>query len=256
MRRDLEVVSAHRERAVIVVGDLVLKVAADAAQLDREVSAMAVAASAGVPVPEVRWRQAEALGLALVPGRALGALGEACDSSPEAWAAAGAMLRRLHDRAAPSAWDAHSLGDLRVRASAEVRWIVDRGIAPAAVVDRVGALVAATVRPFSAVFTHGDPQPAHVFVDDHDAVVGVIDWADAGRGDPLSDLAILTVGFEERLADVVRGYGDPMVEADLDVIRGHWAARRLRSVRWMIEHGFDATGDVAALLLMAGEVSA
>ena len=76
-------------------------------------------------------------------------------------------------------------------------------------------------------------------------MVGVIDWADACQGDALFDLAVLTVGFEERLEDVLRGYGDDGV--DRDVIRGWWAYRRLASVPWMVEHGFDASGDIAVL---------
>jgi aminoglycoside phosphotransferase (APT) family kinase protein len=38
------------------------------------------------------------------------------------------------------------------------------------------------------VFTHGDLQVAHVFVDG-DQITGVVDWSEAGRGDALYDLA-------------------------------------------------------------------
>jgi hypothetical protein len=60
----------------------------------------------------------------------------------------------------------------------------------------------------------------------------------------LFDLAILTVGHEERLDDVIAGYGAPV---DVAGIRGWWALRRLTSIRWMIEHGFNADGDLTAL---------
>ena len=43
-----------------------------------------------------------------------------------------------------------------------------------------------------------------------------VDWSEAGRGDALYDLAILTLGHEEHLGDVVAGYG---TDVDLDVIR-------------------------------------
>lgn len=36
-------------------------------------------------------------------------------------------------------------------------------------------------------------------------------------------------------------------DVDRNVIRGWWALRRLASVRWMVEHGFDAGGDIATL---------
>jgi aminoglycoside phosphotransferase (APT) family kinase protein len=100
------------------------------------------------------------------------------------------------------------------------------------------------------VFAHGDFQAAHVFVQG-DAVTGIIDWADSCQGDPLYDLAVLTVGHEERLADVLDGYGRDF-HPDEDVIRGWWAFRRLAAVPWMVEHGYDAGGDVEALRRTVG----
>jgi aminoglycoside phosphotransferase (APT) family kinase protein len=64
----------------------------------------------------------------------------------------------------------------------------------------------------------------------------VIDWSEAGPGDALYDLAILTLGHEEHLGDVVAGYG---THVDLDVIRAWWSRRSLVAARWLIEHGFD-----------------
>ena len=75
------------------------------------------------------------------------------------------------------------------------------------------------------MFTHGDLQVAHVFVDG-DEVTGVIDWSEAGQGDALFDLAILTLGHQEHLGDVVAGYG---TDVDLDVIRAWWSLRSLTS---------------------------
>ncbi len=85
------------------------------------------------------------------------------------------------------------------------------------------------LRPWTPVFTHGDLQVAHVFVDD-DEVTGVVDWSDACQGDGLFDLAILTLGHEEHLDDVVAGYG---ADVDLDVIRAWWSLRSLLAVRWL-----------------------
>lgn len=74
-------------------------------------------------------------------------------------------------------------------------WLLDHEIAPRALVDaRAGfahdVLDERTVPP---VFTHGDYQAAHVYVVNAE-VVSVIDWGDTGVGDPLYDLATLTVG--------------------------------------------------------------
>jgi aminoglycoside phosphotransferase (APT) family kinase protein len=83
------------------------------------------------------------------------------------------------------------------------------------VVTRNRRVAEAALRPWTPVFTHGDLQVAHVFVDG-DEVTGVVDWSEACEGDALFDLAILTLGHEEHLGDVVAGYG---TDVDLDVIR-------------------------------------
>lgn len=247
MHDALEVLSAHQERAVLRTGDLVLKVAADPSQLDVEVEAMALASAGGVPVPAVRWRQPEVLAMSRIGGRPLGAVGSIDDAPVAAWEAAGSMARRLHGLAVPP-WVGWGADDFLAHADACSRWLVDTGVVPIDVVDRVRAMAEPVSAPFVPVFTHGDLQPAHVFVDGPE-VVGLIDWSDAGQGDPRFDLAVLTVGFTERLDDVLVGYGDP--SADRDVVRGYWAIRRLGGVRWMLEHGFDASGDIDALRMMA-----
>ncbi|MFV2012520.1 MULTISPECIES: phosphotransferase [unclassified Micromonospora] len=99
----------------------------------------------------------------------------------------------------------------------------------------LGRLGGAALRPWTPVFTHGDLQAAHVFVDG-DEVTGMLDWSEAGRGDALFDLATLTLGHRERLGDVLAGYG---TDVDVDVIRAWWAVRSLLTIRWLVEHGFD-----------------
>jgi aminoglycoside phosphotransferase (APT) family kinase protein len=49
------------------------------------------------------------------------------------------------------------------------------------------------------VFTHGDLQITHVFVD-RDEVTGVLDWSEAGQGDALYNLAVLTLDTRNALA--------------------------------------------------------
>jgi hypothetical protein len=46
----------------------------------------------------------------------------------------------------------------------------------------------------------------------------------------------LTLGHEERLGEVLAGYG---TDVDVEVIRGWWSVRSLTVARWLIEHGFD-----------------
>jgi aminoglycoside phosphotransferase (APT) family kinase protein len=228
---EVEVVVAHNERATLRVGDVFLKIDGDQANTDVEVEAMALAP---VPTPEVLWRQPPVLALAAVRGMALGRLGEPSAASPAAWAAAGAAVRRLHDAPRPP-WPGKSLDEIASRLDRECEWLVTNGVLPADLVTRNRQVAAAALRPWTPVFAHGDLQLAHVFVAG-DEVTGVIDWSDAGPGDALYDLAILTLGHEERLADVMAGYG---TDVDLDVIRGWWSWRCLVAVRWLAEHGFE-----------------
>ena len=92
-------------------------------------------------------------------------------------------------------------------------------------------------------FHAGDLQVGPVFAEG-DEVTGIIDWPDACQGDALFDLAILTLGHEEHLDDVVAGYG---TDVDLDVIRAWWPLRSLLAIRWLVEHGFDPSPEIALL---------
>ena len=227
----VEVVVAHSERATLRVGGVFLKIDADQGRTDREVAAMGIAP---VPTPDVLWRKPPVLALAELRGMALGRLGEPSPASPAAWAAAGAAVRRLHEAPLPP-WPGPRLDEIASHLDGECERLVTTGVLPAGLVTRNRRIAEAALRPWKPVFTHGDLQITHVFVDG-DEVTGVIDWSEAAQGDALYDLAILTLGHEERLGDVVAGYG---IDVDLDVIRAWWSLRSLRAARWLIEHGFD-----------------
>ena len=231
---EVTVVVAHSERATLRVGDMFLKVDADPARIAVEVEAMSLAP---VPTPEVLWHKPQVLALAALPGAPLGRLGGPSTGSPAAWAAAGAALRRLHDAPLPrrvGRAGRHPV-DLAAELDAECASLVADGVLPADLVTRNRRVARAALRPWTPAFTHGDLQIAHVFVED-DTVTGIIDWSEAGRGDALHDLATFTLGHEDRLDDVLAGYG---AAVDLDVIRGWWSLRSLLVVRWLTEHGFD-----------------
>jgi aminoglycoside phosphotransferase (APT) family kinase protein len=232
---EVEVVVAHNERATLRVGDTFLKIDADQTRTDVEVEAMALAP---IPTPDVLWRKPPVLALAALPGQALGRLGQPSSAPPAAWAAAGAAVRLLHDAPLPP-WPGTSIGKIAEHLDDECQWLVTSGTLPADLVTRNRRVAEAALQPRTAVFTHGDLQAAHVFVDG-DQLTGVIDWSDAARGDALFDLAILTFGHEEHLADVVAGYGTGYgTGVDLGVIRAWWSVRSLQAIRWLIEHGFD-----------------
>jgi aminoglycoside phosphotransferase (APT) family kinase protein len=228
---EVKVVVAHSERATLRVGDVFLKVDADQARIDVEVEAMALAP---VPTPEVLWCKPSVLAIAAVPGMALGRLGEPSTASPAAWAAAGAAIRKLHDAPLPP-WPGRGPGELAADLDGECEWLVTNGVLPAGLVTRNRQVAEAALRPWTPVFTHGDLQITHVFVDG-DEVTGIIDWSEASSGDALFDIATLTLGHEEQLADVVAGYGPGI---DLEVIRAWWSLRSLLAARWLAGHGFD-----------------
>lgn len=227
----VEVVVAHHECATLRVGEVFLKIDSDQTRTDVEVEAMAMAP---VPTPEVLWRRPPVLALAALPGAALGRLGKPSTASPAAWAAAGATVRTLHDAPLPP-WPGRSLDAIASRLDGECKWLITNDVLPAGLVTRNRQVAEAALRPWTPVFTHGDLQIAHVFVDG-DEITGVIDWSEASQGDALFDLAILTLGHEEHLGDVIAGYG---ADVDLDVIRAWWSLRSLLAVRWLVEHGFD-----------------
>lgn len=236
----VEVVVSHDERAVVLVGDQFLKIDGNRARVDTELAAMD---RASAPVPTVLWRRHPVLALQRVPGAPLAVVGRPSTASPRAWAAAGEMARALHQQPVSGKWPAWYGRDAGLFLDAECGWLIEQGILDRELVEAHRARASVVLRPFEAVVIHGDLQPAHVFVQDA-AVTGVIDWADACLMDPLFDLAVLTVAHPEHLDDVLVGYG---LDVDRDVIRGWWAFRRLGSVRWLIEHGFDASGDIASL---------
>ncbi|MFJ6386852.1 aminoglycoside phosphotransferase family protein [Streptomyces sp. NPDC091972] len=231
---EVEVVVSHSERATLRVGDVFLKVDADQSRLDAEVEAMALAP---VPTPQVLWRRPPALAIAALPGTTVGSLGGPATGPPTAWAAAGAAMRTLHDAPLPPrpGRAGRSVASLVVELDDECEWLVTHGVLPADLVTRNRQVAEAAFRPWTPAFTHGDLQVAHVFVDG-DEVTGIIDWSEAGRGDALYDLATFTLGHEERLDDVMAGYG---TDVDLDVIRGWWSLRSLLVIRWLVQHGFD-----------------
>jgi aminoglycoside phosphotransferase (APT) family kinase protein len=228
---EVKVVVAHQDCATLRVGDVFLKIDADQTRTEVEVEAMAMAP---IPTPEVLWRKPPVLALAALPGTALGRLGEPSAASPAAWAAAGAAVRKLHDAPLPP-WPGRSVDEITSHLDGECEWLLTNDVLPADLVTRNRQVAEAALRPWTPVFTHGDLQIAHVFVDG-DEITGVIDWSEASQGDALFDLATLTLGQEEHLGDVVAGYG---TDVDVDVIRAWWSLRSLRAIRWLVEHGFD-----------------
>jgi aminoglycoside phosphotransferase (APT) family kinase protein len=239
---EVEVIVAHVERATLRVGDVFVKIDADQTRTDVEVEAMAMAP---VPTPEILWRKPPVLALGAVPGTALGRLGEPSTASPAAWAAAGAAVRALHDAPLPP-WPGRSVDELATKLDAECEWLVANDVLPVDVVTRNRRLAETALRPWSPVFIHGDLQVDHVFVAG-DEVTGIIDWSEASRGDPLFDLATLTLGHAEHIGDVVAGYG---TDVDRDLIHAWWSFRCLTNIRWLAEHGYGSPDEFPEVVVL------
>jgi aminoglycoside phosphotransferase (APT) family kinase protein len=229
---EIRIVVAHRDRVTLRVGDVFLKIDADQARTDIEVEAMTVAP---VPTPEILWRRPPVLALAALRGRALGRLAEPSTASPRAWAAAGAALRTLHGAPLPPR-PGLGVDELSSRLAAECDWLVSSNVLSASVVTRNRRHAESVLRPWRPVFLHGDLQITHVFVEE-DEVTGIIDWSEASQGDALYDLATLTLAHEDRLNDLIAGYG---ADVDLDLISAWWSFRSLIVIRWLAENGYGS----------------
>jgi len=236
---EVEVVVAHHERATLRVGDVFLKIDADQERADVEVEAMSMAP---IPTPDVLWRKPPVLALAALKGAALGRLGKPSTSSSAAWEAAGAAARTLHNAPLPP-WPGRSTDEFATELDHECEWLAVNDVLPGDVITRKRRIAETALRPWTPAFVHGDLQVAHVFVD-RDEITGVLDWSEACQGDALFDLALLTLGHQEHLGDVAAGYG---TDVDLDVIRAWWSMKNLRAIRWLVEHGFDPSPEVALL---------
>jgi aminoglycoside phosphotransferase (APT) family kinase protein len=246
----VEVVSSHHERAVVQVGDVFIKVETDAGRAAREIDALTTITA--VPVPRLIWHQPgppAVLAIARVAGRPLANYDEPEFFGAHEWRAVGAALRALH-RDTPITDAAGAAGVAGVRAfpahlDGYASWFRRTGVGDLALIERLtteAAALFATHQPQSARL-HGDCQSGHFFLDDG-AVSGVIDWADTGVGDPLADLAVLTIDHRHRLDDVLAGYGD---DVDVAAIRQYWILRKFAVMHWRVDHGLGIDADLAEL---------
>jgi aminoglycoside phosphotransferase (APT) family kinase protein len=103
---------------------------------------------------------------------------------------------------------------------------------------------------------HGDGQTDHYLVTPGSAhLAGVLDFGDAVLGDPVWDLAILTLDAPRMLGELLRGY-EPEATTERrtsQLLSAYQLIRRLGSASWMRAHGQPRTPDLdAALHILAG----
>ncbi|MEM7337193.1 MAG: phosphotransferase [Actinomycetota bacterium] len=230
MDKLVDVVLANNDRVTVRVGDTFLKIDADHERADLEAAAIALAP---IPTPEILWHEPPVLALAAVRGRTLGRLGHPSSAPAAAWSAVGAAVRQLHDAPLPP-WPATSAESVECRMNDACGWLLANDVLPARIVERNRKRAELVLRPYGPVFVHGDLHLEHVFVDGDD-VSGIIDWSEARQGDPLWDLASLTLGNEQHVDDVLAGYGR---DVDQEMVRAWWSWRSLVVVPWLVANGY------------------
>lgn len=233
---------------------IILKVYTAGTALQREYVAAQKAASIGVPI-------AKMLGLEAGPPAVLAmeqVLGHPLSSrNPFAAKEAGRYLQRLHTLGAhppfsggQQQWDAF------------ISWWENEEIEK---VKRLGVLDPLQMRklqeqfdhlqPLLAqrpiVFLHGDLQPAHILVDSQsEKVLAFLDFADAQPGDPLVDLAVLTLWDPELTDFLLEGYSDIANTEETKLLLSLYRLlRHLAEIPWLLERGFKALAqrNIAAL---------
>jgi Ser/Thr protein kinase RdoA (MazF antagonist) len=257
-----EVYVEHHER--VVFGTVtptgrraVVKAFADPNRLAVELAAIHAAAAAGVVVPEVVDRLPGMLVLAWLDGRPL------LSASPDPhWAAAGRTLRRLHDHAAT--------GGVPGFAGSDDWWSWFRGclpkarprireLCPAAAATRLCRVLEVGIEVGSEVgsgptdvpptcLLHGDSTSIHWRIRD-DGSAGMLDLGDAGVGDPVWDLVVLTHWDAARLPAVLDGYGaDHSLRVRVDrLFQPYQVVRHLLAVDWLLDHGYDPAATIREL---------
>ena len=224
---------------------VVVKADQDRVRHHREVTALAAAWQAGAPVPELLWlaeRDYWIAVLAEIPTRA------SLRTGAPAWRAAGAAARALHETPIPAEtrmfceggedWTAHLLR----RIDLECELAVTRGLfarSEADAVRRYTARALSAAGPIQPALLHGDLQARHVLVDG-DRVV-LVDFGDAGWGDPALDLVVLTHLDLDRRDEVLAGYGaNAALRARIDTLGATYSLWRNMFVsRWYFENAFE-----------------
>ena len=100
---------------------------------------------------------------------------------------------------------------------------------------------------------HGDLQTAHILIDPQtEHVLAFLDFADAQPGDPLLDIAVLTL-WDHGLTDfLLEGYGGIAGnEETQQLISLYRLLRHLAEIPWLLERGFKALAERNIMALRA-----
>jgi aminoglycoside phosphotransferase (APT) family kinase protein len=112
-------------------------------------------------------------------------------------------------------------------------------VMPADVADRLSALEPFDqVQPLKPALLHADLHPRHIYAAEGN-LTGIIDWGDAGFGDPLFDLGRFSRAGSAPTTALLSGYGlerTPELDHTLTFYRVTWS---LLVLHWELEAGGD-----------------
>ncbi len=250
LRRDaggLRVVWSTSERAILLQEEpapsLYIKVYQQVAQLEREVIMMERAAAAGIPVAtrHAFYNDPPAV---LITERVGGI--PINSAYPLAAAETGGLLRRFHSLgASPPFVDGQSSWSAFICdwANREIAIVVERrAIGPddGQRLYRHFAAIAAILGARPCVLIHADFQAEHVLIDPvTQRVTAFLDFVDTQPGDPLVDIAVLTLWDSKLAAPILAGYGAEGNE-DVDLLPTYRLLRHLGAANWLTGHGAQA----------------
>lgn len=237
---------------------MVVKVDRSMAKHRREESVLRAAGRSGLPVPAIVLSEAgppSFLVLQRVDGTPLRR-----GVDDEAWRDAGRILRRLHGLEWPAvagstSWSGRNWQDHFCWWADHERdqLLTDRSL-PATAVHQMHRYLRETFADMDGPelhLLHGDCQADHyVVMPGSPRIAGVLDFGDAVLGDPVWDVATLTLDMPEMLGQVHHGYQpDGAMECRThDLLSAYQLIRRLGSASWMRQHDQPHEPDLEAAL--------
>lgn len=238
----LEVLLHQPDRAIFLAKDtkLVLKVYEDKNALEKEYLMIQKIHKMGIPVPEILGLDVgnlTVLVMRYVEGSPL------TSSNAKATLEAGKYLELFHSMAAnlpfsggQDSWDEFILW----WSNKELQNIKPLNIFSETEILKIEGEFSSLISILEArpiVTLHGDLQAEHILVDTrHDTVLAFLDFIDSQPGDPLLDIAVLSL-WDNKLADLVlEGYkGIENSKETQSLLAGYRLLRHIAVIPWLLE---------------------
>lgn len=243
----LQVIWTTEARAILLqeepVPALFIKVYQEVTPLEREVATMERALAAGIPVAK-RLTFHTGPPAVLITKRVGGI--PLTSAYPLAAEATGRLLRRFHALGArPPFVDGQRSWSVFIRnwADREIATMVARRAISLGDGQRLHRHFAARDTVLSArpcALIHADLQAEHVLIDPvTQRVHALLDFVDTQPGDPLIDIAVLSLWDTGLARAVLAGY-DARGNAQTDLLRTYRVLRHLGAANWLTTHGVPA----------------